>query len=454
MVPLYSLKEASLLDKQMISRFSLSEERLIDSAASGAFKKAYPHIAGKRVIFLVGKGNNGSDALEMARLSLEVAGEVLVYCVFPEGNEENMRRRALLPPSVFVSSLVEADTIVDGVFGFSFHGSLSPVLSELFGKVDASSSFRIALDVPSAFSYGADLTVTFMCLKSELFDSGNRGKCGEIFLFNPGFPLEGYKEGSSFLLDDSDYSVRPFSSSSYKNSRGHLLVAGGSERYQGAPLLSSLSAFHAGAGLVTLLSKKEVLTKVYASYPSIMGIEKKALSLVKYNASLLGPGWDDGDKSLLEKIVVEGKPTVVDADAIKLLSPSLPFKGEAVITPHLGEFRTLRRNLGIDEELSNIEAARKVSEILSCTVVLKASTVWIVNGERQYVYDGSNPSLGVAGSGDVLSGIIGAFLASGMKAEEAAVNGTILHQKCGKKLQKSLGFYTSEDLIREIGRER
>ena len=438
----------------MISRFSLREEILIDSAALGAFNKAYPHIKGKRVLFLVGKGNNGSDALEMARLSLGEADKVYVYLLFPEGNEENMRRRSLLPESTFVSSFVEADTIVDGVFGFSFHGSLSPFFSDLFGKVESSSSFRIALDVPSAFSYTADLTVTFMCRKSELYMPERRGKCGEIYLFDPGFPKEGFEESSSFLLAEDDYSAKPFSSSSYKNTRGHLLVAGGSERYPGAPLLSSLSAFHAGAGLVTLLSSQCVLSRVYASHPSIMGIGKDSLSQVNYSASLAGPGWDDGDESVLSALNESGKPMVVDADGIKLLSPSFVFKGEGVVTPHLGEFRTLRKNLGIDEEICSLDAAEVISEMLNATVVLKSSVVWIVKGKTRYVFDGSNPSLGVAGSGDVLSGIIGAFLSSGMTGEEASINATILHQKCGRKLQRKLGFYTGEDLIEEVGRER
>ncbi|MGN1164567.1 MAG: NAD(P)H-hydrate dehydratase, partial [Candidatus Ornithospirochaeta sp.] len=449
-----SLKESSLMDKDMISRFSLSEEKLIGSAASGAFRKAYRQIKGRSVLFLVGKGNNGSDALEMARLSLDVASKVYVYVLFDNGNEENMRRRSILPQDVFVSEYVEADTIVDGVFGFSFRGVLSPELSSLFRKVDSSSSFRIALDVPSAFSYSADLTVTFMCLKSELYEAEKRGKCGEIFLYNPGFPEEGYGSSSTFLLSQDDYSVKSFSSSCYKNTRGHLLVAGGSARYPGAPLLSCLSAFHAGAGLVTLLSSPDVLSRVYSSYPSIMGIDKSLLPSLSYSAALAGPGWDKGEREVLHQLIENGKPMVVDADAIKLLSPSLPFEGEAVITPHLGEFRTLRNNLGIDERLSNVEAAEKISDQLSCVVVLKASTVWIVGDGKKYVYDGSNPSLGVAGSGDVLSGIIGAFLSSGLTAEEAAINGTILHQKCGRILRDKLGFYTSEDIIGEVGRER
>ena len=92
--------------------------------------------------------------------------------------------------------------------------------------------------------------------------------------------------------------------------------------------------------------------------------------------------------------------------------------------------------------------------MLDAVVVIKTSVVWIFYKEKSYVYDGSNPSLGVAGSGDVLSGIIGAFLSRGMDPMESAINGVILHQKCGRSLRESLGFYTSEDLIEEVGKER
>lgn len=450
---LFSIKESQALDRRLIGERSLSEEKLIDSAAAMAYGASKAHIENKSVLFLVGKGNNGSDALEMARLSIGYAKGVYVYPLFPTGNEENMRRRRLLDESVFVSSLVETDTIVDGVFGFSFRGKLDERLEELFLRVEESKAYKIALDLPSAFSYKADLTVTFMCRKSEMYYPGNREKCGRIEVFNPGFSEDAIPSSSVSLLEDDDYSVSPLSSSSYKNRRGHLLVAGGSERYPGAPLLSSLSAFHAGVGLVTMLSERSVLDKVYATHPSIMGIGKEHLSSVAYGASVVGPGWNEGDRETLLSLVAEGKPMVVDADAIKLIKAGDSFNRKAVITPHLGELRTLSGNLKIksDDFLSLIKT---IAITLEAVLVVKCDTVWITDGEKVYVYDGSNPSMGVAGSGDVLSGIIGAFLAKGDDPMTAAINGVILHQNSGKTLSRTLGYYTAEDLIMEVGRER
>ena len=451
---LYSLSLSSKMDHDLISRHSLSEEKLIDNAAKGAFDLFLPHVENKRVLFLVGKGNNGSDALEMARLSLSVSKEVFVLLLFDGGNQENMRRRALLPSSLFVSSIPEdIDTVVDGVFGFSFRGTMDERLDSIFKTIDSSPFYKIALDVPSGFGYKADATVSFMCRKREMYYPDNRRKCGDIFYFNPGFSEEEYYESDTFLLSDDDYSVPSFSSSDYKNTRGHLLIAGGSKRYPGAPILSSLSAFHAGVGLVSLCSDKSVLDRVFSSYPSIMGVEKGSIDRVKSNAFLLGPGWDEGDREIIEYAKSSNKGIVIDADAIKLIRKDDDFSSKAVITPHYGEFRTLLRNLEV-EEGDFLEKCRVVSDRLDAVLVVKTSVVWIVYRDKSYVYDGSNPSLGVAGSGDVLSGIISAFLSSGLSALESAINGVILHQRCGKKLSESLGFYTSEDLIREVGKKR
>ena len=106
--------------------------------------------------------------------------------------------------------------------------------------MEESSSYKIALDVPSGFCYKADATVAFMCKKMEMYYPENRGKCGMIYSYNPGFPKEEYYDSDTVLLSDTDYSASPFSLSDYKNTRGHLFVFGGSERYPGAPLLSML----------------------------------------------------------------------------------------------------------------------------------------------------------------------------------------------------------------------
>ena len=139
---------------------------------------------------------------------------------------------------------------------------------------------------------------------------------------------------------------------------------------------------------------------------------------------------------------------VLDAEALMQIERGDDFAFRAILTPHVGEMRRLTSRLGVDDD------ARVLSKTLRAIVVRKSSIVEIAYGDTHYYYPGNNPSLGVAGSGDVLSGIIAAFLASGMEPLDAALNGVILHQMAGKMAHEHLGYYDSLDLINEVGRLR
>lgn len=451
MFPLLSSHSASLLDKSLIVKYGLDESELVSNAAKGAFEEYRSHFEKKSVLFIVGKGNNGSDALALASLVLPVADKVYIYNHFEKGNEENERRKSLLDSSLFVDGVVESDVIVDGLFGVNYRLPLDERTENLINAISSSKAEVIALDCPSAYMVDADYTITFMCYKKEMYLPQNRAHCGVITLFNPGFPQTEIKSDDSFLISNDDYNPRRFKGDDYKNSRGHVCVIGSSERYPGAAILSSLASFHAGAGKVSLITDTTTRNAVLSSYPSIMTAVEET-PLIKADSYVVGPGWDKGKKDLLSSVVESGKNYVVDADAIKLLG-GFKLKHRGVITPHIGEFRNLLSILSLEER--DIEKSMKmVAVALECVVVLKGATVLISDGEQLFVHDGANPSLGVAGSGDVLSGIIGAFLAGGEDPLKSAVNGVILHQKCGRILSKEKGFYSAEDIIDEVGRNR
>ena len=129
-----------------------------------------------------------------------------------------------------------------------------------------------------------------------------------------------------------------------------------------------------------------------------------------------------------------------------------------MLTPHVGEYRRLCVALGIDDALSDPDTLpyklREIASHLDAVIVLKAASVWIADRDAVYIYHGANPSLGVAGSGDVLSGIIGALLAAGEKPLNAAIDGVILHQRAGRNAHNTYGFYSAEELILEVGKAR
>lgn len=452
MFPLLTSSESYEMDKSLISSCGLSERFLVTNAASGAFELYKSLFVDRDVLFVVGKGNNGSDALALALLCLPVSRSVSVYMHYEKGNEENGYRRSLLPSSVFVDKITPADTIVDGLFGVRYRLPADERTEKVINSINSSASIVLSLDCPSLYMVEADYTIAFMSYKREMFLPSLRAKCGRITLFNPGFPQDRIVAGaSSFLLFEDDYRPPVIKMDGYKNTRGHVCVAGGSRKYPGAPILSSLAAFSAGAGKVTLYTLPLLTKEICVTYPYLM-VTPSSSPLPSVHSYVIGPGWDRGSRRTLERIIGTGKPFLVDADAIKLLG-GLKLGGRGVITPHIGEFNNLLDILSI-EKGDIIENAREAALMLECVVVVKGVTVIITDGEKVYIKDGAEPGLGVAGSGDVLAGITGAFLSRGQSPLLSAVNAVILHQKCGRILGEKYGFYSAGRLIEEVGRER
>ena len=443
MKKLYKARRVNDFDRAMREKYSLNSLDLIENAAKGALEMMRDRLQGRKTLILVGSGNNGADGINLFLLMQKEWMDAHVYYVSEGKSEENMSLRALVPPGSVSSTLCGYDVIVDAIYGASFHPPLGDDVRSLLDEVNSLSAFRAALDVPSAYYFKADLTITFTMLKEEEVLSAHNA--GRIVLFNPGFPddeIESYAE-DSYLLEDEDYSAPSFSDVDYKNTRGHLLMKAGSPSYKGAAILSAKAAFHAGCGLVTLNADRGVRDMVY-SYPPLI-IREGNVDYTSYSALLAGPGWGEcGNRSFLG---FKGN-MVLDADALAMIEKGDDFEYRAVLTPHVGEFRRLSRRLGIEED------AVALSKALRAVVVKKSNIVEIVYSSARYFYVGDNPSLGVAGSGDVLAGIIGAFLASGLSPLEAAINGVILHQMSGRKAHERLGYYDSLDLIEEVGRLR
>lgn len=440
---LFKAKRVNDFDRKMREKYSLSSLSLIAKAAELALDAIREHVKGRKTVILAGGGNNGADGINLLLLMRKEALHADILFISEAKSEENRKLRSLIPESCIVSTLSGHDVIVDAIYGASYHPPLLPAVRAILDEANSLSSFRIALDVPSAYYFKADLTVTFTALKEEQYVP--IAQSGEIILCNPGFPSDEIEalKADSYLLEDSDYSAREFLSSDYKNTRGHLLMKAGSPSYKGAALLSARAAFHSGCGLVTL-NACAALSDIPLYYPPLI-VRTGKVDYSAYQALLAGPGWAEcSDRSFLD---FPG-PMVLDADALSMIERGDDFSYRAILTPHIGEMRRLCMRLCIEED------ALSLSEALKAVVIKKASTVEIAAKGERYFYLGNNPSLGVAGSGDVLSGIIGAFLSSGMAPLEAAISAVILHQKCGRTAHERLGYYDALDLIEEVGRKR
>lgn len=264
-----------------------------------------------------------------------------------------------------------------------------------------------------------------------------------------------------------------YAAESHKYDHGTLVVAGGSRRYSGAPMLAATSALYAGAGVVIACvpASAEILCHVpqalivhrlaeNAEY-GVFGAESLEgwrRELRKATALVLGPGMDNhyvSDVFLAEALAFP-VPKVVDADALNRISanpallPDRECRAGMVLTPHAGEFSRLAKAFGLPEKLSREEGAMALSKATGCVVLLKGPGTLVASpaSSRLTRNTTGNPRLGTAGSGDVLSGVIGALLAQGVPAAEAARLGAFLHGKAADELP----FFIADDLPKIIAK--
>ncbi len=313
------------------------------------------------------------------------------------------------------------------------------------------------------------MTITMGHEKVAMYHPTNRASCGRIVLVNPSFPpfLLDQCNSTAELCERMSASLPSLAENEYKTSRGHVAVFGGSRQYSGAARLSSRTAFASRAGLVTLFCDKEVYPVASSESPSVMVQVYEGQNLGRFDAILAGPGWGEEREALLETLFASGLPMVLDADGIRAYASLLkqgkqPSHGSLIVTPHIGELRVLVQALfpedaqdvaKSDTPSSFFQILERIAAHLDATLVVKSQLVYVVSpGKQTVVVEGNNPSLGVAGSGDVLSGILVALLAKLQNCEQVALEGTLIHQRAGSLAAAQFGYYDSETLISLVGR--
>lgn len=432
------------------------------------------------LLFLAGAGNNGGDALVVSRYAYNDGYTNQTICLL-DGRispSSAVQRRIIEGYGIVMiegkdvdQAVAHADWVIDGIAGTGLKGPLRPEASELVSLVNRSGVPVFSIDIPSGLgdlvaidapSVTATLTVTMGALKSAMFHPKTHGRCGEIVVVNPSFPppmIEGLPTVAQ--IDDEALSLPPLKADDYKNSRGHVAIFGGSRAYSGALRLAGRSAFASRAGLVTLCCDEEIMEIAASEAPSVMVRSSHAVDPSPFDVLLVGPGWGSGRRALLRELFLSKKPMVLDADGITALAEliaaeGVPAHGPLIITPHLGELRRLASALGIADDHTPSGFFAMIEEMagsLDALLVVKSSLVHIASPtEGILVYEGSNPSLGVAGSGDVLGAIIAALWATSRDGLSAARGGVQVHQEAGRRAHEAEGYYDSERLIEYVAR--
>jgi hydroxyethylthiazole kinase-like uncharacterized protein yjeF len=422
-------------------------------------------VYGRRVVLLVGTGNNGGDAL-FAGTALARRG-ALVTAVLLDADRAHAAGLAalrsaggrVLSPDDATAVIGRADLVLDGMLGIGGRGGLRPDAAELARRTGESAALAVAVDVPSGIdadtgavdgaAFPAMHTVTFGAVKPGLVVGEGRGYAGEIHLIDIGLDLP---VATAFRLTDADVAARlsPPSAGDDKYSQGVVGVVAGSATYPGAAVLCTGAALRTRPGLVRYAGN--AADGVRAAWPEAIVTDGQPADAGRVQSWVVGPGMgtDDDARDVLGEVLATDLPVVVDADALTMLAREQDLvrgrTAPTLLTPHDREFERFGADVGTDR----IGAARRLAADLGCAVLLKGEATVVADaGGTAFVNATGTPWLATAGTGDVLSGIAGSLLATGLSAVEAGAVAAHLHGRTGQ-LAAERGPLLAGDLVRRL----
>ncbi len=458
--------EVGSLDKRCYDEFALSEDILMEHASNGIASYIRQNFAkNSKVLIVCGGGNNGADGMACARL-LHVDYDVRVFYVGEPKSEmailQDKRLHAIgVKRAIYLD---ESDVIVDAIYGTGFKGEFNPEVKAVMQTINKLDTFKIACDIPSGLesngeccddTFAADVSLTMGALKISMFSDKVKDFIGKIKVLDLGISREIYEVDSNWHLLDMDDMKLPFrkQEDTHKGSYGHLAVLSGEK--SGASIISGLSALRFGSGLVTLVGYENApLNMPYAlMYSSHKPTNTTAL------ACGMGLGEDISDKEFGEFLDNE-LPIIVDADIFhssKLLE--VLKRQNIVITPHPKEFVSLLKLTKIaDIGIVELQNDRFKYCELFCkayphvTLLLKGANVIICEDNSFFINPHGSSALAKGGSGDVLSGLVGALLAQGYSPLDSAINASLAHTKLVQNYKGSDFSLIPDDLIAGISK--
>jgi NAD(P)H-hydrate epimerase len=479
---LYRAEQVRELDRTAIEDFSIPGLTLMQRAGAAAFRLLRWRWARAVDITVVcGTGNNGGDGFVVALLALEAGMRVRVLQL---GDPERLRGDARSAADAYLGAggqvkpyseiPRETDLLVDAVLGTGLEREVEGGWRDALQEVNRHPAPVLALDIPSGLhsdsgqvlgeAVRADATISFIGLKQGLFAGEGPECCGKVYFDRLDVPSGVYEKQtpSARRVDWRKQfgKVRPRRRTAHKGDFGHVLVIGGDRGYSGATLLAGAAAARTGAGLVSLATHQEHAPALHLNRPELMchGVETAGQLrplFKRANVIAIGPGIGTSAwaMSLLNAALESGLPMVVDADALNLLALDPQQRQHWILTPHPGEAGRLLDAPVAEVQRDRFQSVRKLQEQYGGTVVLKGAGSLLYAGSQESVHictDG-NPGMASGGMGDVLTGIIAAFVAQGYPLPEAATLGVCLHAAAADRAAAGgeRGLLAS-DLIAEI----
>ncbi|MDT0434164.1 NAD(P)H-hydrate dehydratase [Streptomyces doudnae] len=449
----YSVDTVRTAERALMAR--LPEGALMQRAAAGlaaACAELLGRVYGRRVVLLVGSGDNGGDALHAgARLARRGAGVTAVLLAPPArthaGGLAALARAGgrAVGADRGAEAVARADLVVDGVVGIGGRGGVRADAEPLVDAVERARAAVVAVDLPSGVeadsgevrgrAVRADLTVTFGTHKPALLVDPAREYAGSVRLVDIGLRSELPAEPALEALQHADVAAllpRPGAASD-KYRRGVVGIAAGSARYPGAAVLAVSGALRGGAGAVRYVGPAG--DAVLARFPETLVSDRGPREAGRVQAWVVGPGAGDEAASVGE-VLAQDVPVLIDADGLRLADRAAVRARTAptLLTPHAGEAAALLGVAREEVEAARLASARELAQRYGATVLLKGSTTLVADpgGGPVRVNATGTAWLATAGSGDVLSGLAGSLLASGLSARDAGSVAAYLHGLAGR----------------------
>jgi len=477
--PLLTPAEMNAWDRAAAA-MGLTTALLMENASREAFHALAGKLGdldGKGVLCLAGPGNNGGDAIALARRLHDAGAEVTLALAKPFGAYKGapgfhlrLARRAGVDIVRAQQALAEADApdvVVDGLLGTGLAGDPRPDAAALVEAVNrlGERAFVLALDIPSGLNgltghpgaptVIADMTVSFEAAKLGLALPQASPYVGELCVRPIGVPraVREAAPPAHYLLTPELALMLPLPEPGmHKGAAGRLLVLGGSPGLTGAPFLAALGALRAGAGLVTAACPSALEPVLKAGCPDVMTLPlgegehwtapmatRARERLAACDAVVIGPGMGrTPEAAAFLEALADGPlpPAVWDADALFWLAGHPRRLENAVITPHPGEAARLLGVSIAEVEADRMGSVRALARLTGAAAVLKGPASAVCQGGQEgqpvYVSPFAEPNLAVGGSGDVLSGVAGSLLARGVSPLLAACLGVYWHGLAGR----------------------
>ncbi len=463
----YTGSETRALDRRAICEFGIPGIQLMHRAGRAAFaslRRRWPEA--RRIGIVCGAGNNAGDGYVVAGLAKDAGldpglvqigdpaklkGDALAARRFAEGRLGATIER-------HPDAAVEADVVVDALLGTGARGAVREPYAAAIARINAAGKPVLALDLPSGIDAdrGAALceepvrataTITFVAAKLGLLTGHGVDFTGDVEVDELGLPEAVYDRPGIPILDGAGLDRLRRRPGAHKGDSGRLLVIGGEADMGGAVALAGEAALRIGAGLVSIATRGVNRAAILARRPELMvrACEEPAdiADLAqRADAIAIGPGLGKAGwgSSLLRSAVAAGKPMVVDADALNIVAETgLELPPGTVITPHPGEAGRLLRSDSVWVQSNRPEAAAKLSRPGAVVVLKGAGTLIAEAGKLRAICVDGTPALGTAGSGDVLTGLIGGLLARGLAPADAAELGVWLHARAGEEAAAECG---------------